>query len=96
MESVQEGVEEGTAILIIGNKTDMADSEADRVVKTKDGNKLSVEYDGIFFETSAKNGINIKESMEAMARILKEKEDKDIEKSLHLEDNTAKKKFCCG
>ncbi|VDI24672.1 Ras and EF-hand domain-containing protein [Mytilus galloprovincialis] len=68
MESVQEGVEEGTVVLLVGNKTDIAESEADRAVKTKDGNKLSVEYDGIFFETSAKMGNNVKESMEAMAR----------------------------
>ncbi|CAG2220457.1 RAB45 [Mytilus edulis] len=79
MESVQEGVEEGTVVLL-----------------TKDGNKLSVEYDGIFFETSAKMGNNVKESMEAMASILKEKEDKEIEKALHLDDSATKKKFCCG
>lgn len=96
MESVQEGVEEGTVVLLVGNKTDIAESESDRAVKTKDGNKLSVEYDGIFFETSAKMGNNVKESMEAMASILKEKEDKEIEKSLHLDDSAAKKKFCCG
>ncbi|XP_063400734.1 EF-hand calcium-binding domain-containing protein 4B-like [Mytilus trossulus] len=96
MESVQEGVEEGTVVLLVGNKTDIAESEADRAVKTKDGNKLSVEYDGIFFETSAKMGNNVKESMEAMASILKEKEDKDIEKALHLDDTATKKKFCCG
>ncbi|XP_076114408.1 EF-hand calcium-binding domain-containing protein 4B-like isoform X6 [Mytilus galloprovincialis] len=96
MESVQEGVEEGTVVLLVGNKTDIAESEADRAVKTKDGNKLSVEYDGIFFETSAKMGNNVKESMEAMASILKEKEDKEIEKALHLDDSATKKKFCCG
>lgn len=96
MESVQEGVEEGTIILLIGNKTDMAESESDRAVKTKDGNKLSVEYDGIFFETSAKGGINVKESMEALANILKEKEDKDIESALNLDEKAVKKKFCCG
>ncbi|XP_052066846.1 EF-hand calcium-binding domain-containing protein 4B-like isoform X5 [Mytilus californianus] len=96
MESVQEGVEEGTVVLLVGNKTDIAESESDRAVKTKDGNKLSVEYDGIFFETSAKMGNNVKESMEAMASILKEKEDKEIEKALHLDDSAAKKKFCCG
>jgi hypothetical protein len=39
---IQKGVEDGTAILLIGNKTDMAESESDRVVKIKDGNKLSV------------------------------------------------------
>ncbi|VDI48953.1 Ras and EF-hand domain-containing protein [Mytilus galloprovincialis] len=96
MESVQEGVEEGTVVLLVGNKTDIAETEADRAVKTKDGNKLSVEYDGIFFETSAKMGNNVKESMEAMASILKEKEDKEIEKALHLDDSATKKKFCCG
>lgn len=28
--------------------------------------------------------------------ILKEKEDKEIEKALHLDDSATKKKFCCG
>jgi hypothetical protein len=28
--------------------------------------------------------------------ILREKEDKEIEKALSLDDNAVKKKFCCG
>ncbi|KAK3094769.1 hypothetical protein FSP39_005976 [Pinctada imbricata] len=95
MSSVQDGVEDGTAVVIVGNKTDMCEGEDKRAVKSKDGLKLTMEYDGIFYETSAKSGNNIKECMDALARVLKEKEDDELEKSLHLED-PVKKKSCCG
>ncbi|XP_055996109.1 EF-hand calcium-binding domain-containing protein 4B-like isoform X5 [Ostrea edulis] len=94
--SVKDGVEEGTAMVVVGNKTDLIEEQDRRAVKTKDGNKLAAEYDATFFEVSAKSGVNIKECMEALARILKEKEDDEIEKALHLEDSVEKKGGCCS
>lgn len=39
--SIQEGVEEGTALVLIGNKTDLIEQQDRRAVKVKDGNKLA-------------------------------------------------------
>nr|XP_034321308.1 ras and EF-hand domain-containing protein homolog isoform X7 [Crassostrea gigas] len=95
--SIQEGVEEGTALVLVGNKTDLIEEQDRRAVKVKDGNKLAAEYDASFFEVSAKSGTKVKECMESLARILKEKEDDEIEKALHLEDGVKKKKGgCCS
>lgn len=97
MVSVQDGVEEGTIILMVGNKTDLSENDDKRVVKLKDGSKLAMSYDALFYETSAKNGTNIKEAVEAMASLLKDKQDEDLEKALHLQDDPVKKKKgCCG
>ncbi|XP_078332280.1 EF-hand calcium-binding domain-containing protein 4B-like isoform X2 [Crassostrea virginica] len=95
--SIKEGVEEGTALVVVGNKTDLIEEQDRRAVKAKDGNKLAAEYDASFFEVSAKSGDKIRECMEALARILKEREDDEIEKALHLEDTVKKKKGgCCS
>ena len=37
----QEGVEEGTVLVLIGNKTDLCEDEEQRVVKTKDGARMA-------------------------------------------------------
>lgn len=42
MSSVQDGVEDGTAVVIVGNKTDMCEGDDKRAVKTKDGQKITM------------------------------------------------------
>lgn len=37
----QEGTDEGTAIMIVGNKTDLIEDENGRPVKSQDGMKLA-------------------------------------------------------
>ncbi|KAL8601885.1 hypothetical protein ACOMHN_020620 [Nucella lapillus] len=93
MDSVQEGVEEGTVITIIGNKTDLVEANPD-MTRVKDGAKMAVEYNALFYETSAKTGSYISEAMLGMASLLKDKEDKALEASLKLTD-VPKKKGCC-
>ena len=39
---MQEGVEEGTVISIIGNKTDLVDADPEHVTKVMDGSKMAV------------------------------------------------------
>ena len=51
-------------------------------------------YGTLFFETSSKNAQNVMETMEAIARILQEKEDKQIDDVLNLRMKD-KKKSCC-
>ncbi|KAK2190058.1 hypothetical protein NP493_90g01018 [Ridgeia piscesae] len=98
--SIQEGIEDGTVLMLLGNKVDLlGDSEDGRVVTTKDGAKLADEYDMLFCETSAKSGRGVQESVRAMASLLREKEDIRVQKAIHIDDNldnpAAKKKGCC-
>ncbi|XP_013061930.2 EF-hand calcium-binding domain-containing protein 4B-like isoform X3 [Biomphalaria glabrata] len=94
MTSVKEEVEPGTVIMLLGNKLDMAEDDAFRPVKEKDGRLLAEHTDMLFYETSAKSGINIKEAMDAFTSLLQEKEDKKLEEGLKLTDSKAKKRCC--
>ncbi|EDO28399.1 predicted protein, partial [Nematostella vectensis] len=67
MVSVEEGAEEGVAKMVLGNKTDLAEDEESRVVKTIDGKNLANQYDALYMETSAKTGNNIQEAMYKLA-----------------------------
>ena len=50
----------------------------------------------MFFESSAKNGSNVFQTMHDMASLLREKEDKQIENAVVLADEANKKKGCCS
>lgn len=61
-------------IVLVGNKCDM---EAERAVSYEDGNKLAKSWENCqFFESSAKNDINIYDIFEAALKILLGKTDK--------------------
>uniref|UniRef100_A0A663LMP8 RAB44, member RAS oncogene family n=1 Tax=Athene cunicularia TaxID=194338 RepID=A0A663LMP8_ATHCN len=62
---IQEGAEDGVAILLLGNKTDCA---AERRVPTKEGERLAKEYQLMFYECSAASGHNVSESMVSLIR----------------------------
>ncbi|KAL4225761.1 Calcium release activated channel regulator [Mactra antiquata] len=95
MTSVKEGVSDDAVLVLLGNKNDLVEDDSDKAVKVKDGSRLADEYGTLFYETSACNGDNVNESMEGLARVLKDKEDVLIEKSFRLEDSP-KKKGCCS
>lgn len=56
--------------ILVGNKCDM---ESEKVVETTRGQALAEEYSIKFFETSAKNNINVVESFEAIAKDIKKR-----------------------
>ena len=60
---IREEASPNVVIYIAGNKIDL---EEERKVKTEDGQKIADEYGFPFFETSAKNDINIKETFEEL------------------------------
>ena len=37
----QEGTDDGTAVMIVGNKTDLIEEDSERPVKSQDGKKLA-------------------------------------------------------
>mmetsp|Transcript_33352 Transcript_33352/g.42839 ORF Transcript_33352/g.42839 Transcript_33352/m.42839 type:complete len:221 (+) Transcript_33352:155-817(+) len=63
--------------ILIGNKCDMED---ERVVSTEEGSKLAAEYGVQFFETSAKNDINVEKCFVTIAREVKERLIHDVDR----------------
>ena len=51
--------------VLIGNKCDL---EIDRIVSVEEGKELAGNFNCPFFETSAKNRVNVDESFEALVR----------------------------
>eukprot|EP01099_Mayorella_cantabrigiensis_P000675 TRINITY_DN129_c0_g1_i2.p1 TRINITY_DN129_c0_g1~~TRINITY_DN129_c0_g1_i2.p1 ORF type:complete len:154 (-),score=53.81 TRINITY_DN129_c0_g1_i2:91-552(-) len=60
--------EDDFPIVLLGNKCDL---ETDRVVTKDEGHALGKQFGVPFFETSAKNKININEAFEAVVREIK-------------------------
>ncbi|NWS58856.1 RAB44 protein, partial [Chunga burmeisteri] len=67
MSSVQEGIEDGAVVFLLGNKMDAAQRET-RTVPKVEGERLAKEYKAVFYECSAMTGYNIMEPMLHMAR----------------------------
>eukprot|EP00062_Callorhinchus_milii_P010663 gi/632955776/ref/XP_007893630.1/ PREDICTED: EF-hand calcium-binding domain-containing protein 4B [Callorhinchus milii] len=91
--SVQEGADGDIAVLLLGNKTDL---DSQRQVSTEEGKRLAKENNLVFFECSACSGYNITEPMVHLARLLKEQEDKEKQKTIQLVEESTQKRFCCA
>uniref|UniRef100_A0A8C6J8G0 Uncharacterized protein n=1 Tax=Melopsittacus undulatus TaxID=13146 RepID=A0A8C6J8G0_MELUD len=89
---IQEGAEDGVAILLLGNKSDCA---AERQVPMEQGERLAKEHQLMFYECSAASGHNISESMVSLIRLLKVNEDKLKNKVEEVPKLPQKKKSCC-
>uniref|UniRef100_A0A8C5JN54 RAB44 protein n=1 Tax=Junco hyemalis TaxID=40217 RepID=A0A8C5JN54_JUNHY len=89
---IQEGAEDGVAVLLLGNKTDCA---AQRQVPTKEGESLAKEHQLMFYECSAASGHNVFESMVSFTRLLKVREDELKNKTEEVPKAPQKKKSCC-
>ncbi|XP_061577360.1 EF-hand calcium-binding domain-containing protein 4B [Cololabis saira] len=91
--SVKEGAGEDTTILLLGNKMD---KESERQVQKELGERLAKDVEMAFYECSASSGYNVCESMVYLARVLKEQEDIEKEKTVQLVSSpSGKKKSCC-
>ncbi|KAL2303484.1 hypothetical protein Nmel_008754 [Mimus melanotis] len=93
MSSVQEGIEDGAVVFLLGNKLDAVQRET-RSVPRMEGERLAKEYKAVFYECSAMTGYNIVEPMLHMARLLTAQEDRQRENALQLED-ISRRKGCC-
>ncbi|KAM9859351.1 uncharacterized protein rab44 [Aulostomus maculatus] len=89
---IQESAVEKVTILVLGNKND----NAEREVKTEEGESLAKEYNSDFLECSAATGDNVVQSLENVARLLSEKANRQ-EESLKLEKEPRQKRTsrCC-
>ena len=85
---------ENVSILLLGNKVDKTE---DRVVSTDEANELATELNIKYFETSAKENINIKESIDYLLDIISERTPELLEKSIPAAEPqmTEKKKSKC-
>ncbi|XP_029289845.1 ras and EF-hand domain-containing protein homolog [Cottoperca gobio] len=92
--SVKEGAGEDIPTMLLANKTD---KESERQVQKGLGERLAKDCQMTFYECSACSGHNVMESMIQLARILKEQEDREKEKTVQLVANipSEKKRACC-
>ncbi|XP_068459009.1 EF-hand calcium-binding domain-containing protein 4B isoform X1 [Clinocottus analis] len=90
--SVKEGAGEDIPTLLLGNKTD---KETERQVQKGVGERLAKDCQLTFYECSACSGHNVMESMIHLARILKEQEDREKEKTVQLVGGPSEKKRSC-
>ncbi|XP_037624501.1 ras and EF-hand domain-containing protein homolog isoform X1 [Sebastes umbrosus] len=90
--SVKEGAGEDIPIMLLGNKTD---KEIERQVQKGVGDRLAKDCQMAFYECSACSGHNVVESMIHLARILKEQEDREKEKTVQLVGGPSEKKRSC-
>lgn len=67
IDNVQEGIDERAVICLLGNKTDVLNSETQGVSKVE-SERLAKEYNAIFYECSARSGYNIMEPLMHVAR----------------------------
>ncbi|XP_062573203.1 ras and EF-hand domain-containing protein homolog isoform X2 [Saccostrea cucullata] len=104
VDSIEEGAQKKVPIMLCGNKTDLRDEsekQGRKVVKFEDGQRLAREFEGLFIETSAKDGSNIVDAVTELSRLLMASEDFELVTSgLQLKTNSdstkTKSKSCCG
>jgi len=70
IKNIEQNASDNVNKLLIGNKCDMSDK---KVVDTGRGQKLADEYRIKFFETSAKNNINVEQAFYSIARDIKQR-----------------------
>ena len=88
---IKEEVSEKVSIILVGNKID---DEEHRVVPTVEGEKLSKELGLMFFECSAKSGINIDSTFNELVKTTVENYSK-VSKGEKLKNKKNGKKGCC-
>ena len=95
VKQIKDQVSSRVSVVLIGNKTDLVDK---REVKTEEGEELGKEYNYQFFETTAKDGININEAFEALIKAIAEKYSyKPVNHGYKLENEKVlnESKGCC-
>ena len=74
-----------TVVAIVGNKVDR---EEETTVDTTEGQAVAEDHNALFFETSAKTGLNINQLFQSIADRIVVKVDSNLESSFCLTSNT--------
>ena len=96
IKSIREIGKDKLPIILVGNKCDLSDDK--RQVSLKEGQDKANEFNIPFYETSCKEGINIKEVFEKLIDDIIEKGNKNINreyKILNKGKKGKKKEKCC-
>ena len=88
---IKEEISEKVTIVLIGNKID---NEGERKITKEQGEKLAGEYNVAFFETSAKEGKGINESVFYLVQKIVETDPEIKNKGKKLKIKNKKKKCC--
>ena len=90
IQNIYDMKEKDVPLILIGNKCDL---EEQREVFTEEGIEAAKKYNTLYFETSAKEGINVEESFEELLnKIIKKIEEKNEKKNNYLKLDSKKKK----
>ncbi|KAM4553679.1 EF-hand calcium-binding domain-containing protein 4A isoform 1-T3 [Fundulus diaphanus] len=93
MDSVKDKMCEGTVLMVLGNKLDLADNNS-REVTRAEGERLAEHYQAWFHECSAKTGYNMNELMFHLAEMLVTKDDRQCKDAFLLTEDTAQRSCC--
>ena len=88
---IKEEISEKVSIVLIANKID---NEPERKISREQGEKLAKDNDVTFFETSAKTGEGVNESVFYLVQKIVETAPEIKNKGKNLEIRNKKKKFC--
>ena len=93
IKSIREIGKDNLPIILVGNKCDLSDDK--RQVSLKEGQDKADEFNIPFYETSCKEGINIKEVFEKLVDDIMEKGSKNINREYKILNKGKKKEKCC-
>ena len=93
IKSIREIGKDKLPIILVGNKCDLSDDK--RKVSLKEGQDKASEFNIPFYETSCKEGINIKEVFEKLIDDIIEKGSKNINREYKILNKGKKKEKCC-
>ena len=93
IKSIRETGKEKLPIILVGNKCDLSDNK--RKISLKEGQDKANEFQIPFYETSCKDGINIKEVFEKLVDDIIEKGNKNIRGEFKILNKGKKKEKCC-
>lgn len=93
IKQIEENSDPNVSKVLIGNKSDLEKRE----VSNEQGRQLADEFNMIFFETSAKDDLNVKDTFDYITKkILKDYQNSRIKSKLTLDNPEVKsKKGCC-
>jgi Ras-related protein Rab-8A len=89
---IKDSLGDEASITLVGNKVDL---ESNRIVSIEDGGKLANEYNFSFFETSAKENINVEEAFLDLTKEMLNRTKTKVRADSLTKKQMSKTKKCC-